>query len=173
MNPTTAQPALALRDIHLPGAPSLWPPAPGWWVLAVLVLVLLAWGGRALLRRRRIRQQRERVYDALAALQTGFSHDRSPEQLSRISELMRRLALMRFPRSEVASLSDAAWLHFLDTTGGQGRFSEGPGRILAEGPYRRELPPDLDTDGLATLVRSWVEHNTATTAMMGGARGQP
>jgi hypothetical protein len=32
--------------------------------------------------------------------------------------------------------------------------------VLAEGPYRRRLPPDLDVDGLAALVRGWVEKNT-------------
>ena len=164
MNPTAAAPALALRDIHLPGAPSLWPPAPGWWVLAALLLALLAWGIPALLRRRHIRQQRERLFAALTQMQVGLARERSPEQLSRIGELLRRLALMRYPRSEVAALSGGAWLRFLDDSGGEGRFSDGPGRVLADGPYRRQLPPDLDTDGLAALVRSWVEKNTPPTS---------
>ncbi len=160
MNPTAAPQALALRDIHLPGAPSLWPPAPGWWVLAVLLLALIAWGVRVLLLRRRIRHQRRLVFDALATLQSGLAGERSPAQLAAIGELLRRLALARYPRSEVASLSGGAWLRFLDDTGGQGRFSDGPGRVLADGPYRRHLPPDLDADGLAALVRNWVEKNT-------------
>jgi hypothetical protein len=160
MNPIAAPQALALRDIHLPGAPSLWPPAPGWWVLAAVLLALIAWGVRVWLRRRRIRQQRQQVFDALATLQTALAGDRSPAQLAAIGELLRRLALTRYPRSEVASLSGGAWLRFLDDTGGQGRFSEGPGRVLADGPYRRHLPPDLDIDGFTSLVRDWVEHNT-------------
>ncbi len=160
MNPTAAPQALALRDIHLPGAPSLWPPAPGWWILAALLLALIAWGVRVWLRRRRIRQQRQQVFDALATLQNELAGDRSPAQLAAIGELLRRLALTRYPRIEVASLSGGAWLRFLDDTGGQGRFSEGPGRVLADGPYRRHLPPDFDTDTLAALVRDWVEKNT-------------
>jgi hypothetical protein len=160
MNPTAAPQALTLRDIHLPGAPSLWPPAPGWWVLAILLLALIAWGVRVLLRRRRIRQQRRQVLEALATLQSGLAGDRSPAQLAAIGELLRRLALTRYPRTEVASLSGGAWLRFLDDTGGQGRFSDGPGQVFADGPYRRHLPPDLDTDDLAALVRDWVEQNT-------------
>lgn len=159
MTPAAATPALALRDIHLPGAPSLWPPAPGWWGLAVLLLALIAWGVPALLRRRRLRQQRERLFAALAALHSGLASDRSPAQLARIGQLLRRLALMRYPRADVASLSGGAWLRFLDDSGGEGGFSDGPGRVLADGPYRRRLPPDLDIDGLTALVRNWVEKN--------------
>ena len=32
-----------LRDIHLPEPISWWPPAPGWWILAVASCALLAW----------------------------------------------------------------------------------------------------------------------------------
>lgn len=172
MNPTAAPPVITLRDIHLPGAPSLWPPAPGWWLLAALLLTLLVWGVPALLRRRRIRRQRECLLAAFTALQKEFASERSPQRLSRINELLRRLALMRYPRSEVASLTGGAWLRFLDDTGGEGGFSDGPGRVLADDPYRRSLPLDMDTDGLAALVRSWVEKNTPTASKRAPAAEQ-
>ncbi|HMN76760.1 MAG TPA: DUF4381 domain-containing protein [Burkholderiaceae bacterium] len=159
MNPAVAPPALVLRDIHLPDAPSLWPPAPGWWLLAGGLIALLAWGIPALLRRRRIRQQRERLLAMLAALQSELAGEPSPQRLAQLGELLRRLALLRYPRSEVASLSGGAWLRFLDETGGEGGFSDGAGRVLAEGPYRRRLPPDFDPVAVATVIRGWVEKN--------------
>ena len=163
MNPDP-QPVLALRDIHLPPAPPFWPLAPGWWIVAALVLAAITWGGIRLWKRAHLRSQRRRVIDALGQLERGLATERSAEALARISLLLRRLALARFPRERVAGLSGDAWLRFLDESGGDGRFAEGPGRVLADGPYRRTLPGDLDPAGLAALVRDWVDRNTRRTA---------
>lgn len=165
MNPSVAAaPALALRDIHLPGAPSIWPPAPGWWVLAAVLLALIAAFTLWLLRRRGVQRERRQLLAAVAELEAGLASERSPAQLARIGELLRRLALTHHPRREVASLSGGAWLHVLDETGGGGAFANGAGRILADGPYRRQLPPDLDVAALAALVRAWVDANGAPRA---------
>ncbi|MBL4782619.1 MAG: DUF4381 domain-containing protein [Porticoccaceae bacterium] len=44
-----------LRDIHLPQAVHWWPPAPGWWLVALLSLALITWLYRYL--RTRYRRQ--------------------------------------------------------------------------------------------------------------------
>ncbi len=163
MNPDPQQ-ALDLRDIHLPAAPPFWPPAPGWWLLAVALLALLAWFGLRLWRQWRLRRQRRKVLDAVDALAARLSSERSTEALTRLSVLLRQLALARYPRREVAVLTGAAWLRFLDETGGEGRFAEGPGRLLASAPYQRALPSQLDLAGLVGAVRGWVEANSGEPA---------
>jgi hypothetical protein len=163
MNPA-APASLQLRDIHLPGAAPFWPPAPGWWVVAAMLLALLAWGGIVVRRRQRLARARRGLIDALATLQADFARQRTSAQLARIGVLMRRLALSRFPRERVAALTGAAWLRFLDESGGSGRFSDGPGRILASAPYQRSVPRDMDIDAFVALVREWVDINTRTLA---------
>lgn len=152
--------ALQLRDIHLPPAAPFWPPAPGWWVVAFAVLLLLAWVGALAWRRRRLARARRRILGELAALEADFTRERSSERLAMISVLLRRLALSRYPRERVAGLAGTDWLRFLDESGGNGQFAAGPGRVLAAAPYRRSIPHDMDIEAFSRLVRDWVEANT-------------
>jgi len=163
MNPG-AQAALQLRDVHFPGAPPFWPPAPGWWIIAALSIALLIWVSAVAARRYRKYRRRRKVLAALASLEQSFAGERSPERLASISLLLRRVALMCYPREQVAALCGDAWLRFLDKSGGNGRFAAGPGRVLASGPYQRSLPPNLDVAALAALVREWVTKNSGGLA---------
>jgi hypothetical protein len=145
---------LDLHDIHLPGSPPLWPPAPGWWLLAVLVPVAL---GAAALRLRaawRARRRRERNIAELNALPAAGC---GPELLGAVSALLKRAALNRFPRVDVAALTGSGWLAFLDRTGGAGDFAHGPGRVLDDGAYAREK--DCDAAALIALARRWLRQN--------------
>lgn len=145
---------LELRDIHLPPDPGLWPPAPGWWLLALLILTLLVGLGRLLHRRLARRRLQRRVLAELEAL-AGYAD--LPQAVGEVSALLKRVALARFPRREVAPLVGEPWLGFLDRTGGAGRFRAGPGRPLAEAPYARHH--DLDLTALLQLARDWVRKN--------------
>ena len=153
------QQVLQLRDIHLPGDPAFWPPAPGWWLVAAVTIALLAWMTVIALRRYRLHRHRQRVLGALARLEQELANERSPDALARLSVLLRRLALVRYPRERVAALTGSSWLRFLDESGGNGRFAEGPGSVLGTGPYQRSLPSDLDAAGLVVLIREWVTRN--------------
>jgi hypothetical protein len=158
MNPTLAD-SLQLRDIHLPPAPGLWPPAPGWWLLAALLLALCIWLSILLVRRIRRQRRRQRLLALLADLERSPAE--APQQkLAQLSLLLRQLALGQFPRRQVAAITGNDWLHFLDATGGNGRFADGPGRVLAEGPYMRELPRETDIAAITGLVRDWIRTNS-------------
>lgn len=125
--------ALVLRDVHVPASPSWWPLAPGWWlVLAVVFLMvagIVAW--RLAARRRQRRWQR--WFDA-----AGEAHS-AADQVATISERLRRAARRLDPSAD--RLQGDAWLQFLDGKRGDHAFSQGPGRLLLDGGYRREVAP--------------------------------
>ena len=151
-------PLADLRGYHLPDPVSWWPPAPGWWLLALLglaLLLLLAWW---LVRRYRRGAAARAAQAELMALRAALTQDGEAAACARgLSRLLRRFALVRFPRRLVAGLSGDEWLAFLDAQGGAGRFQSGPGRLLLDAPYRP--PQDLPIAELADLVEDWIRHN--------------
>jgi len=141
-------PLAALRPLHLPEAVSWWPPAPGWWLLMLLFLVIGSgcwwWWQRTALRRR-----------ALAELQQLARRQLDDRQMAaELNRLLRRVALARFPRHEVAPLCGEAWLQFLDNQAVNLTFRDGPGRALATLPYAPE--GRIDQPALLALARSWI-----------------
>ncbi len=131
-----AQPdQLVLRDVHVPAAPSWWPPAPGWWIVAGVVLAvalaLFAWSHR---RRKRL-QAWQRLFDEACA------RPRTSEQVAAMSELLRRAA--RKVDRHADTLEGEAWLSFLDGDASKkdrrSDFAEGAGRLFLDGGFRREV----------------------------------
>jgi len=125
---------LVLRDIHQPPAPSWWPPAPGWWLVAAAALITLAvwmWFVRRQQRRHRIIAA---IFDDAVAEATSPS-----AEVATMSELLRRAARRRDRNAD--RLQGDAWLAFLDAGDKQHRFSQGNGRLLLEGGFRRDVDP--------------------------------
>lgn len=131
--------SLPLRDVHLPAAPSLWPPAPGWWLLAAALLALCLLAGGWRLHRQRRQQRWERSFDEAVA-QAGTP----VETVATIATLLRRAARLRQPGAEL--LQGQAWLEFLDAPGSRA-FSDGDGRLLLDGGYR----PHVDAEAVRRL----------------------
>lgn len=157
-------PLSELADIHLPDAVPFWPPAPGWWVLAALVVLALVLLyrkqlARIFLRRRLAAAQREldTAHAAfLAATQRGEDRNAAGLQLLQtFNAVLKRVALVHYSDPALPRLSGSAWLRFLDAQAGGTDFSDGPGRALGEGHYRPVFVADVDA--LLVLCRRWVQ----------------
>ncbi|HAC35333.1 MAG TPA: DUF4381 domain-containing protein [Gammaproteobacteria bacterium] len=168
--PATAEP-LPLRDIVLPEPVGWWPPAPGWWLLALLTLLLLVFGCRFLLRQLQQRRQRQRLLkpalQQLEQIRRRFARSSDTTQLvSDLSMLIRRTALTRYPREQVAGLIGTAWLDWLDRScahaNSSAPFSNGVGRVLVDQAYRPAA--EVDSDALLELSEQWL-HAIATTSL--------
>lgn len=163
MSATAPASALQLRDIHLPSPPSSWPPAPGWWLLAVLVIALVFFATRWIVQRARERRWRRRVQlelDRIAATQAATPD--TGRLTTDLSRLLRRTCLMLEPGA--AALHGDAWLDFLDrqlpaSRAADAPFRNGPGRALIDAPYRRSSDPAAtisDSNALLDLARHWL-----------------
>ena len=161
--------ALPLREIHLPDAVGWWPPAPGWWILPILVLLAagITWYCRLLYKRRKysaINMAREE----LVRIKSRYAVDRDARHCIRsVSGLLRRLCISIFPRAESAGLTGAEWLAFLQgaaQTGPGGRESlqntgdeslQHIGKLLLEAPYRQQVAEE-DADSLIDFCSDWI-----------------
>jgi hypothetical protein len=154
-----------LADIHLPQQPGFWPPAPGWWVLALLLLTLAAYGVWRGLQRWRLQRRYQSAINELEKCRLQLLTEalgNSPEISRRLSyvndvnSVLRRVALLHFPHESVAGLSGNTWVDFLRQHDHSRRLTPELARVLAEGRFARQC--DVDTDALHSMARDWIKN---------------
>ncbi len=129
--------SLPLRDIIVPLDQGWWPPAPGWWLVAVIVLYIL-W----LIVRRLVKYftyefaaLRKAALNELFMLQNQATL--SDHQFAeRVSALLKRVAVVRYAQYQPALLSGKAWLAFLDQTNPAQSFSRAGGEAIGHAQYQ-------------------------------------
>lgn len=144
-----------LRDIHYPSPISWWPLAPGWYVLAVAVLVSAFVLWRWLQTRRRLKQWRQKVFARFDDLERGIQHRDRKTSVMALSVFLKQVALGVGDRHHVAGLNGEPWLQFLDQTGATQEFTTGIGRLLLTAPYQPNI--DNDVTPLFVLAKAWLQ----------------
>jgi hypothetical protein len=99
-------PLAQLKDIHLPGAVHSYPIAPGWWLVAITVLVLLVFIGLKL--RRYTAKHKTKKMALKQLINTNDS--------VAVVKILKWALLAYFPRSQVAHLSGDNLKAFLTMT---------------------------------------------------------
>ncbi len=122
MNPQ--DPLSQLRDIHLPATGGLWPPAPGWWVLALILLAVLAAMAWWLQRRRRRNRWLKTARRQLAALEQTARPE--PDWFTALNTLLKIAARERYPEQHPEAMSGEDWVTFLLATSPRDRIASRP-----------------------------------------------
>lgn len=140
MNP--ADPLAALRDIHAPAAPGFWPPAPGWIAVCILAAAAVLAATIVALRRWRAGQPRREALASLRILRARHQAGASAAEVAaELSTLVRRVALARHPREEVAGLTGERWIAWLES--GLPGLGASARTALLDAPYARERSFDV------------------------------
>ncbi len=105
-----SQPAASLDDLRdiVEAAPvPWWPPAPGWWILAAVVMITaIAFGIRCW-----------RQWTASAYRRAALKELESAATVPAVADILKRTALAAWPRADVAPLSGSDWCDWLRQTG--------------------------------------------------------
>lgn len=151
--PTTDLP---LKDVHLPPPISMWPLAWGWYILIFVVVLSVIWLVVWMVRRKRRNRDLQAALQELREVHRVYLQNTNAHwALAQISNVLRRLALMRYPRHFVAGLAGKRWLEFLDKTGQTQGFTQGPGQILQDAPFRAQIE-NQDMEAVFKLVLRWI-----------------
>lgn len=175
VTPLPAAPSMdQLRGLHLPEAVSAWPPAPGWWIVTLIIITGTVWCVYYL---HRLRNQRSYRRIARQELEHAWQHYQASPQsetekrqyVTRVNRLLKRVALVTFNRNTVASLQGEQWLHFLDTSMGlrvntpaaeQKSFTATIGSELSQALYSANNRLAIELTDLQTLAQIWIKKHS-------------
>ena len=105
MNPQGADLLSQLKDIHGAPAAPWWPPAPGWWVLALLAAVGLYFALRYAGKLHQARKRRVRLARFVDGVEELIDPLLSPQKfLSSLNRIFKIVALRAFPKSQCARM---------------------------------------------------------------------
>ncbi|MGA1741840.1 MAG: DUF4381 domain-containing protein [Pseudohongiellaceae bacterium] len=159
-------PLSQLADIHLPDPVSIWPLAPGWWFVIILILAGLCWLAFQALQKfilnQRLQSAQRELEKAIQSYRETVSKKDSDENkagldyLYAVNAVLNRVALYTDPKRsrEIAKLTGKAWLDYLDQSFGGTEFKESAGKVLAEGQYRPVFIGEIEA--LYTLAQNWI-----------------
>jgi phosphoribosylformylglycinamidine (FGAM) synthase-like enzyme len=151
-----------LADIRAPGDVSWWPLAPGWWVLAAIVVALAIYGALRLQKRmtlqRRLGGAISEVSKARLSL-TAAGADNMNQRLIYVNDInavLRRVAMLHFNHNSVASLSGQNWVNFLHEHDKGGLLTPALAQVLSQGRFAARC--DVDADALDQMARDWIKN---------------
>ena len=153
-----ADPLNSLKDIHLPPPIHHWPIAPGWVVLYCLFIILIGLSIYYQLRKyHQNRSKREALKLLIHIEQMHLQQDSLTDTCNAINNLLKRVALVYYPRSQVADLHGQAWLDFLNQTCQGLNFTPYRG-FLVNYPYQKPCSPTSpDVLPLFQAVKIWIK----------------
>ncbi len=151
-----------LREISNPEPISYMPQTIGWYILLGLLAVGIWWWAFRRYRLWRENWYRREALHELLNLRTKLQRTGEyPEVFNAVMVLMKRTALHRFPRKEVAKLSGEQWVHFLQNSHPGNGFHGKLGTLITSVAYSSPAIIDArcsdeDMHDLMCAAEDWI-----------------
>ena len=142
-----------LRDIHIPDGVSAFPPAYGWWVM---LLALLLMGG--VYQFIKIYRHRSKKLYALRLL-NNIRYDNVVENAKAMSELLRRICVLKYPQA--STIFGQKWIDFLNAHNSK-TLDAKTSDLLVDAPYMPFSTTKYNMDDAESLRRfcqQWIGEN--------------
>jgi hypothetical protein len=144
-----------LNDIVLLPPPPWWLAAPGWYALALVLLIIFIW---SIYRLWHLYYSNRYRRAALSEL-TQIEAEQDAHTTSRLPALLKRTALHAYSREQVAALSGEQWRGFLDQHCESKPFKAEAGDLLTKLAYHPDATRKSDLQPLLNSARVWIKRH--------------
>ena len=141
-----SDPLQQLKPLHLPPDPSWWPPAIGWWVLLLVLVILTAWTVYSMTKffraMRPVRHGKYLLSDLYTSLKLGHISDEDFVHLS--NQLIKRVLVPGLGENQIFK---AIWIAMAGGARfnlGSNSFSQGAGKVLGNERFTENFSVDCD-----------------------------
>lgn len=147
----------------MPPAQGFWPIAPGWYLIACLLVagtIFLISKNR---QKRKANQYRRDALEQLSVLHTRLDQGEAENALRALPVLLKATALYAYKRDTIASLYGDGWIDFLNGTLPLPHFDKDDGKLLTQASYG--TPEEILIIGkeqstqLIDHIKYWVQHH--------------
>lgn len=143
-----------LHDIHMPASIGFWPLAAGWWALAFIFLIVVLIASYYFFKQQAKNKPKRQALRLLTLYEQAYREQADVAlAAAQVGELLKRVALVYYPRHNVASLQGHAWIEFLNQSSHALDFTA-LDLLLLQAPY--QLKPEGDLSLLFDTARKWI-----------------
>jgi hypothetical protein len=145
-----------LKGIHEPAAIGSWPPALGWWIIGISMILLISLSIYAWRRHVKNTMWKKEAINTINDI-------KSKSSLHAINTLIKKIAIYKVNDPSITSLSGEAWEHFLNTflntTKTPKLFSSEQLNMLAQGQYQKNPTANSPENATALLnaLQQWIK----------------
>jgi hypothetical protein len=149
-------PLANLHPLRQPELIGWWPPAPGWWMLLGIAIIIVAALVYLWRKHRKKNTYRRLALSQLQALRLQFeSEEDTSVFIAQVNALLKSVALRAYPRTDVAAKHGAAWRSFLN-------LSLPPSEELQsdfdEAIYQKHCP-SIDVAQVSRSAELWIKNH--------------
>ena len=144
-----------MHPLSLPDPVSWMPQTSGWWVLLAWLLGLAVLGAWRIVAHRHRNRYRREALAVLAEIESQGGHN--PRTAGQIAALLKRTALVAYPRHQVANLYGSDWARFLCQSANDDAQVVAAADTLAMAAYR----PGVDGSALCKPAGRWIRAHRA------------
>lgn len=144
-----------LKDIHSPAAIENWPPAYGWWLLALLIIVTVSLLVIGIIKARKKRLAKRQALTALSQLDPKHS-----QALSQLNQILKRVAIKYFSEQNTQKMFGQQWQDFLLSTlpNKKARQLEDSFIGMQQALYQQQTIEESEFKKYQLASATWVKH---------------